>query len=193
MIRSMIAVLTLLSFTTVSAQKVLEKESFNTISLSPLSMFSVRYERVAQQKYGFDIEGSANYWKSNLNCDFSFQYNHYYKKVKMTRSSDGSKKGMKFYKIGPFVKYVHREQSVEEKDIDYDYNADYITPGFQFGRKRIFNSGFTIDTRIGYGFPIPLDDFEWENGIPADSHETVENINRFAAGFNLGLGLGFSF
>ncbi len=190
----LMSLLVLFGFNIVFSQKVLEKDLYQTISISPLSLFGFNYDLVLKKKHSIQAGGSLSYWMKNLSYQGGLLYKYYFKEVKMKRKKNKKYMGKKLLHFGPLLKFIHLENTYQDVDkVKYDYDADYFCIGLHFGKKRIFKPGITIGTRVGYGYPIEINEFKWKNIVPSENEGIIKDITRYTSGFDMDITIGFSF
>ena len=173
------------------SQEVLSKDNYSTASASFLGL---SYETVFKKKHGVALAGGASYWNKNLNYEIGLHYNNYFNKKSMKRKKTGKIIGTKLQNWGPSIKFLSTENTYpDENNNKYDYSAQYLCVGLHYGKKRIFNPGITVDTRIGYGVPIEVTEFKWRYNKPEKNAKIVEKITHVFSGLIGGVYVGYSF
>jgi len=57
---------------------------------------------------------------------------------------------------------------------EYRYWAQYFYPGVNYGIKRLFAHGITLNTRVGYGIPIEISPWTWDTS--PDEANVIEAV-----------------
>lgn len=183
-------VLTVISCTLLS-QEVLNKDNYSTISTS---FTGISYEAVLNKKHGIALGGDAFYWDKNLTYNIGIYYNFYFDKKSMKRKKTGKIIGTVFQRWGPFTKFRSLESNYFDEDKNkFRYSAQYLCIGLHYGKKRIFNWGITLDTRIGYGVPIEITEFKWKPYEPSQNARIFEKLTRVFIGMDYAANIGYSF
>ena len=96
---------------------------------------------------------------------------------------------------GLFARYSNNKVTfTEEKNhrkTDYTFDSESILAGINFGKRKVWKSGFTYTYRLGYGIPITRN-LDWINGKP-DNHKTYEVFYTIVSGLDGELSIGFCF
>ncbi len=114
-------------------------------------------------------------------------YRHHYR----TKSNH---RGMNSPFFGPFVSY--ESSSGEAKnDVTLKYSLNALKVGANVGRKWVWDTGFNITCRVGYGI-FPVFSVDWDdhhNRISEDEKERVEDLAKGVGGIDGELSIGFAF
>ncbi|MGD9201880.1 MAG: hypothetical protein PVI26_09975 [Chitinispirillia bacterium] len=173
------------------SQEVLSKDFFSTVSTSLLGL---SYETVFKKKHGVTFEGNAMYWDKNLSYEIGLHYNNYFDKKSMKWKKSGNIIGTKLQNWGPSIKFLSTESTFRDEDKNkYDYSVQYLCIGLHYGKKRVFNPGITVDTRIGYGVPIEITEFKWKYTRPDQNAKLLEKLTHVFSGLDFGVYIGYSF
>ncbi len=180
-------------FSSLFAQKVLQKDFYQTISYHPFST-GLSYEMMIKKKHGIMAEGNLayNFFDKNLSYNVGLFYKNHYEQLKMKRKKSRKVIGAKLLYWGPLIKFMSLKSSyIDESKNKYEYSAQYLLLGLHFGKKRIFRPGITVHTRIGLGFPVEVSKFEWK--IKPDSNASLtEKLTRGLSAFDWGVSVGYS-
>lgn len=151
--------------------------------------FAGNYEKLLQKRHGLMVEGNfqlMNTENSNYGLGLHYRY-HYFSKPKH--------RGMNSPYCGPFIKYNHITGTAWEEDMygrkDYTMSVDALRAGINWGRRWVWNSGFNINFRIGYGLPIHMV-YNWQPAIP-EAVNQIEALMTTFSGIDGELTAGFAF
>lgn len=173
---------------------ILKRDHYHVLTMYPTFGLDVNYESVFKQKHGVAVGGLFNYFKKNTNYDMRLYYRRYVVKENLVRRKTNSIIGTVVKGFGPMLRYTHIDGGfLDEDKVEYNYTADYFTPGIHYIKRRIFNFGLFLDLRAGYGFPIEMNPFTWDTIKPSEGAGLTADITRAFSGFDIGVTLGFAF
>ena len=190
----LIIVIILTGSVSLFAEEMLYKNSFQTDPIGLLfGGFGANYEHRFNPKHALFIEGAISNAAQAEGYMFSLHYRFYKppeKDAKFLFIKSDNGLGFK----GFFVRHSEMDvvMTIEEDigDVDYNFTYDTITLGLHLGKTYLWDSGFTMTYRFGYGYQIG--DFEWVGNEPEDAG-LIEMFYKFFSGFDFGLTVGYCF
>lgn len=191
------SVATVFAFGDTTVQKdteTLNRPHYHVISANPILGIDFMYESVWNQKNGVAAGGFFQYFRELTNYEVRLYYRRYISKENWVHRRKNSIVGTVVKGIGPMVRYKYLEGFAEdEHDVQHRYRATYVTPGIHFNKRRITKSGLFLERRIGYGFPIEIEPFQWDSTKPSESAGLIGDLTRAFSGLDIGLTIGFAF
>jgi hypothetical protein len=177
-----------------SGEEMYYRNCFQTNPLSVITgSYMLNYEHKFSEKQGLFIEGSVSDSKQVEGYAASLHYRHY-KEPKLNGKFlfFTSKVGIGYW--GLFVRYTDTEGEIEVEEHDvktpYPYTFDGYHFGANFGKNCLWDSGFSLSYRIGYG--IPITNFKWTEGTP-DGGDVTKVFTKVFSGLDVGVSMGWSF
>ena len=190
---SRVLIISICLYTSVFAQKVLEKDFYQTVSYLPLSLAGFSYEAMFKKKHAVMAEGTFSYLMKNINYSAGLYYKNHFAEKKMKRKKSRKYVGMKLQYFGPTAKFISIENTYYDESLKkYNYSAQYLLLGIHYGKKRIFRPGITLHSRIGLGYPIKITKFTWETK-PITYYSLMEKLTRGLSALDYGISIGYSF
>lgn len=143
--------------------------------------FNLGYEYLHHQMHGFEVSGSLlTGWGKRDSKSLSLNY----KKYRVWNNA------YRFW--GIFLDYFDLNESFTYDNTDFKYNISGISFGPNIGMKWVWNSGFCVTCRLGYG--IPITSFIWDGEQPEDDiANLLKGIIKFGAGVDGELKIGWCF
>ncbi len=191
--------LVLLTAALISAQPSGDVQK-NIVDIQPLALMngiSGSYTRLVGKSVGIQAEGGVILWDP-----FGMESEGARGAILVPIYLRTKKKhwGMSSPYISPFIQYQKGEsdlkgsRSINGSDITR-YSVEAVKVGASFGRKWIFDSGFNLGIRAGYGFFPMYNDDRGDNPLVLtdDEWSTAEKFGKFISGFDAAFQVGFAF
>lgn len=175
----------------------------NAIDIQPLKLMSgltINYERLLGEKTGLFLEGSA-YLYDPLGSDshgfgtgVQFRFHRFNNPKQVGLSSPYWGPTLYFEKSSGSAEVATANgfsSSIEK--VEFDLTA--LRVGISTGRRWIYDSGFNIDLRGGYGI-FPLYNLSWNDpkkSIAESDKDKVKTLSKVLGGIDFGFSLGFAF
>lgn len=185
-----------LSVHTLTAKEttVLKENFYQTVSGYILLNYDVSYEAIFKQKNGIATGVLYSNFMDSKVFNVRSYYRRYFDKENIVKRKTNTINGTLLKSWGPLIRYVQLDGiAYEDKDLKHNYTAKYLTTGLHIHKKRVYKSGFTIDTRIGYGFPFEIKPLKWTSSKPSEGAGLTADFVRGTSGLDIGVTLGFSF
>jgi len=170
----------------------------NSLQWSPLGVitksYTLNFEHRFDAKNGVFAEGSIANSDQVDGYNFTLHYRRYKEpKLGAKYLFFTSKVGVGF--LGFFIRNTDYSGMMEMQEDDekvkyyFDYSGYYI--GANFGKTCLWDSGFSLGYRFGYGFPI-MADIKWKNEGPLGK-EFAESFYIIFSGLDFNMTIGYSF
>ncbi|KMQ49363.1 hypothetical protein CHISP_3725 [Chitinispirillum alkaliphilum] len=129
---------------------------------------AVNYEILLQNRHGLLFEGNYQLRDNSFGVGFHYR-NHYH-----TRSNH---RGLNSPFWGPYIVYGQLSgDAFEEENFsrdDFTFELKTVKLGLNWGRRWVWNSGFSLVFRIGYGIPV-YSEYQWFPHNP----KRIEDLER---------------
>ncbi len=198
-----VIVLTFLLCSIVYSGDIKKKNVYSTVSVYPISsifrMPSLSYDITFGQKHSFTTSYLYSFRDKTPGHQATFAYSFLFPSQNVVSYSNSDKIGEKYHGVGFFLRASDREDIGHEYENDpykYHTKASYLTPGFYYTRRYIYNSGFTFNLELGYGVPIEV--FKGfrrkHNTTPTEKNTKItKRQSKILTGLEVGLKFGYSF
>lgn len=181
----LVLILSQISF---SQDSINDLDQTNSISIYPLGIVfgnaAFNYEHLFHGKHGIMIQCSFPFFGKTKGYTGALHYRHHY-------FSKQKHIGLNSPFWGMFAYYEKSEAEIEDGYNQYNLKINFMKAGINWGRKWIFNSGFNICFRIGYGIPF-IAEFDWSPTEP-DNVEAIEALTKILGGIDGEFTIGYSF
>lgn len=171
----------------------------HAIQTNPLSMLSgavgVNYEYLFLPRNGVAVEAVIGASPVYKGFGAGLHYRRHY-------HSKPGHKGLDSPFWGPFINVASFESEMQYTEsgsrgsstYTIPFSATYAAIGLNWGRRWVWNNGFSVVTRIGYGLPIvSLDIDDSEHEMEAEARDMVVTVMKVVYGIDGELSIGFAF
>ena len=190
--------------TDTSSPGALSPARANAIQIDPLSLYygaiGANFEHLFAPKHGLMVQTNIGLTSKYKGYGLGIQYRRHYK-------SGYDQRGIGTAFWGPFVNLASYTSEItqttstsinngpaETSTSIVPYKITYAAIGLNWGRRVLWDSGFNIVWRIGYGFPIAdITIKDSENKLDSEAKSSVTALMKILSGIDGELSIGIAF
>lgn len=172
----------------------------NCVDIQPVSLLngiSGSYTRLVGKSVGVQIEGGVSLWDplpTNAEGARGALY------VPIYLRTQKKHRGLSSPSLSPFISYQKIETDVEGTNSvngssTTRISVESVKTGVSYGRRWVYDNGFTLGMRAGYGFFPFYESTRGDNPqvLKDDEWNSFEKLNKFLSGFDAAFQIGFTF